>query len=140
MSFIAAIPVIGAILEKAVSVVDKLVPDKDLAAKLKHDMEVELLKQDWQNSLKEYEDRADARKLAAVDIAGGNAWTGILSATVRPVWGYIALVVVAYPYLGGALGWDAVILDDATKDIVQTVIMFYFGGRTIEKVLPLMRK
>ncbi len=140
MSFLAAIPVVGALVEKALDVVDKLVPDKDLAAKLKHEMEVELLKQDWQASLKEFEDRADARKLAAADVAGGGAVSTFLSSTVRPVFGYSCLVVVIYPFVAGPLGLPPVLLDSATKDIIQTVIMFYFGGRTIEKVMPIFKK
>lgn len=138
MGFLAAIPVIGGIVEKVVGVVDKLVPDKDLATRLRHEMEVELLKQDWQASLKEFEDRADARKLAQADVEKGNAFTGMLAATVRPVWGFSALVVVIYPFVAGPLGLPPVLLDSATKDIIQTVIMFYFGGRTVEKVLPMV--
>lgn len=138
MSILAAIPIVGGIIEKVVGVIDKVVPDKDLAAKITADVQMELLRQDWEKTAAEFKDRDSARTLAAADIAKGNALSGFLAATVRPVWGYAALVVVVYPYLAGALHWPAVTIDGATKDILQTVIMFFFGGRTIEKVLPLI--
>jgi hypothetical protein len=102
-------------------------------------MELALLKQFGAEVEQEYKDRADARALAAAEAARGNAFTMALSATVRPIWGLASLVVVAYPYLAGGLGWPAVMIDDNTKQIIQTVIMFYFGGKTVEKVLPLFR-
>lgn len=108
-------------------------------AQLAQQMELAMLQRFGQELEAEYKDRADARALAAAESAKGNAFTTALSATVRPVWGFASLVVVAYPYLAGALGWPAVTIDDATKQIIQTVIMFYFGGKTIEKVLPLFR-
>lgn len=97
-----------------------------------------IMTQEGQKAMAEFADRASARQLAEADVARGNWASNFLAATVRPIWGYCSLVVVAYPYLAGALGWPAVTLDNATKDIVQMVIMFYFGGRTIEKVLPLV--
>jgi hypothetical protein len=107
--------------------------------KLQQEVTLFLATQEGQQAMKEYDDRADARKLAASDTAHGNALTTVLSAAVRPIWGLASLVVVAYPYLAGAMEWPSVTIDDNTKQIVQTVIMFYFGGRTIEKVLPLIK-
>jgi len=108
-------------------------------AELAQIMQLEILKQDWSSVEKEYQDRADARALAAKDVEKGNAFTGILAATVRPIWGFASLVVVAYPYAAAPMGLPSVTIDESTKSIIQTVIMFYFGGRTIEKVLPLIK-
>ena len=108
-------------------------------AQLAQQMELAMLQRFGSEMEAEYKDRADARALAAVEAAKGNAFTMALSATVRPTWAYASLIVVAYPYLAGGLGWPAVTIDGATKVIIQTVIMFYFGGKTVEKVLPLFR-
>ena len=105
-------------------------------AQLAQGMELALLQQFGREMEKEFEDRASARALAAADVARGNAFTNVLSAIVRPVWGFASLIVVAYPYLAAPIGLPSVSIDGATKDIVQTVIMFYFGGRTLERVLP----
>ncbi len=40
MSILSAIPVIINIFDKAVDIIHKLVPDKDLAAKLQHELEL----------------------------------------------------------------------------------------------------
>lgn len=124
-------------------VLNRLLPAEKMSEADKARIEFEVMKSaqaaDWSGVEKEFADRADARALAQKDMAAGNAFTSILAATVRPVWGYASLVVVAYPYLAGALGLPGVSIDDNTKAIVQTVIMFYFGGRVVEKVLPQMR-
>lgn len=100
------------------------------AAKLQADMTLELLKQDWGKIEAEYEDRASARQLATADIAKGNAFTGILAAFVRPAWGFGALAMVGYSVIYG------VTISSPLQEIIQTVLFFYFGGRTIEKVVP----
>jgi len=107
-------------------------------AKIEQETALFMATQQGQAAMNEFADRASARGLAASDVARGNAFSNILAATVRPVWGFSSLIVVAYPYLAGALNWPSVTIDDATKDIVQMVIMFYFGGRTIEKVLQIV--
>lgn len=40
MSILTAIPVIGEIFKKSADVIDKVIPDKDLALKLKHELEM----------------------------------------------------------------------------------------------------
>lgn len=133
------LPFLGPIFDLIGKGLDKFVPDANQKEQIKAQLQSELMKMDWAAVEREFQDRADARALAKVDSAGGNWFTAILSATVRPVWGYCSLVVVAYPYLAGALHLPAVTIDDATKDIVQTVIIFYFGGRTLERIVPAIK-
>lgn len=135
----AFLPFIGPVFGVIDTVIKRILPEKMSEAdraRLAQELQLELMKADWSQAEAAFRDRADARALAAADVAKGNALSNFLAATVRPVWGFASLVVVAYPYLAGALHWPSVSLDDATKDVVQMVIMFYFGGRTIEKVLP----
>ena len=99
-------------------------------AEFAQNLQLELMKADWQQVEASYADMADARSLAKADIAKGNAFTGALSAMVRPLWGIGAFVLVAHYAIGH------VPIDAGFKDIIQTVIWFYFGGRVIEKVTP----
>jgi hypothetical protein len=134
---------IGPVAELLNTVLKRVLPAEKMTEaerkQVEGELAIELLKADWSRLEAEFKDRADARALAAADASRGNAATMILSAMVRPVWGFSALIVVAYPYLAGALDLPAVTIDDATKDIVQTVIMFYFGGRTAEKIASVVR-
>jgi hypothetical protein len=99
-------------------------------AQLAANLQLELMKADWQQVESSYADMANARDLAKADIAKGNAFTGALSAIVRPLWGIGAFVLVAHYAIGHTP------IDAGLKDIIQTVIWFYFGGRVIEKVTP----
>jgi hypothetical protein len=97
-------------------------------------MTLELMKQDWSRVEAELKDRMNARELAAADIARGNAFTGILAATVRPAWGYGALVLVVYTVVGTSLGLPTLEVPEAIWEILNYVVWFFFGGRTAEKI------
>ncbi len=86
--------------------------------------------QDWKEVEASYADMASARDLAKADIAKGNAFTGFLSAIVRPLWGIGAFVLVTHYAI------SHVPIDQGLQSIIQTVIWFYFGGRVVEKVTP----
>lgn len=91
---------------------------------------LELMKANWQQVEAEFADRNSARELGKADIASGNAVTGFLSTTVRPLWGIGAFVLVAYSITAGY------IISTPIQAIIETVLMFYFGGRVIEKITP----
>ena len=78
----------------------------------------------------EEEDRASARNLAEIDISHGNAITSALSAFVRPAWGLTCLILFGYSIISGHP------LDATSKDIMNTILMFYFGGKVIETITP----
>lgn len=111
-------------------IIDKIFPNADEAAKNK----LALLQMAQSGELDELkvvvDDIASARTLAGQDIAGGNNFTRFLSATVRPVAGYLAIAAVAYAVVTGK---D---LAPLVKDTVETVFEFYFGGRVLEKIVP----
>lgn len=99
-------------------------------AQLAQSLTLELAKQDWQAVEAEYQDRANARALAGNEIAKGNALTAFLAATVRPVWGLGAFIL----YAGAVVkGWT---IPGNVASAAELVIMFYFGGRTVEKIAP----
>lgn len=91
---------------------------------------LELMKANWQQVEAEFADRNSARELGKADIAAGNAVTGFLSATVRPLWGIGAFILVAYSVTAGY------VISTPIQAIIETVLMFYFGGRVIEKITP----
>lgn len=115
-------------------VINRVLPPEKMseaeAAQLQQELTKELLAQDWAQIEAEYKDRDSARTLAAAEIAKGNAFTGALAAMVRPAWGFAALGLVAWNVLGGHP------IEPGFREIVDTVLMFYFGGRVIEKVTP----
>jgi hypothetical protein len=135
----AFLPFIGPVFGVLDTVLKRVLPGEKMSeadkVQLAQQLQLELMKADWASVEREFADRADARALAKAEAAQGNPFTMALSAVVRPIWGLSSLVVVAYPYLAGGLGWPSVAIDEATKDIIQTVIMFYFGGKTVEKVV-----
>ena len=75
-------------------------------------------------------DIADARGLAAKEIAKSNPAAASFSSLIRPLAGFTAIVSVAYSV---GVHQD---LTPAVSGIVGTIIEFYFGGRVIEKVMP----
>ena len=115
-------------------VVARVLPPEKISeadsAKLQAELTNQIMAQDWQQIAAEYADRNSARNLAAQEIAKGNALTASLAALVRPAWGFGALALVAWNVLGAHQ------IDTGLQSIVNTVLMFYFGGRVIEKVTP----
>lgn len=105
-----------------------------------------LLTSQGQAALNEFADRASARALAAADVAKGNWFTNVLAATVRPVFGYVAMGAFILPLalrIAASLYTGKppvpVELSGIEKEIVLTVIYFFFGGRTVEKGLAIWK-
>jgi hypothetical protein len=53
--------------------------------------------------------------------------------THRPVWSFVMLVIFCWTILAPYFNYPLIELSTVHKDIMQTVIIFYFGGRTVEK-------
>jgi hypothetical protein len=99
-------------------------------AQLAQALQLEIMAMDWKGIEAEFKDRDSARNLAAQEIAKGNAWTSAAAAMVRPLWGIGCFLLVAYSVLASYE------ITPVLRSIIETVLMFYFGGRVIEKVLP----
>jgi holin (3TMs family) len=91
--------------------------------------------QEGQAALNEFADRASARTLAAADVAKGNWFTNVLAATVRPFFGYVVMGAFIASWVPALIpgGQNFVEITDIQKEIMLTVIYFFFGGRTLEK-------
>jgi len=127
------LPLLGKLLP---DVLRRILPAEKISeaeqAQIAQAMQVELLKQDWQGIEAEFKDRDSARGLAAQEIAKGNAWTSAAAAMVRPLWGVGCFVLVGYSVL------YSYTITPVLQSIIETVLYFYFGGRVIEKIAPVV--
>jgi hypothetical protein len=108
-------------------------------ARLEHELRLEMLRQDWSAVEAEIEDRINARALAQAELLRGNAFTNVLAAVHRPLWSLVTLGLFVANVIGPVLGWPEFRLGEIERDIMRTVIIFYFGGRTVEKSVQLIR-
>lgn len=84
-------------------------------------------------------DIQDARKLAAKESEGAPGWTKVLTVTHRPIWSFLILGMFGWTVVAPYLGFPVIALTEIHKDIMQTVIIFYFGGRSIEKTVKVFK-
>lgn len=126
----------------ASGVVKRIWPEKmsELdAARMKQEITMALLTQQGAEVMKEFDDRADARSLAAKDVEKGNWFTNVLAATVRPIFAFACMGAFLVPLVLRiahlALGHTVpeFTLNAIEKEVVLSVIYFYFGGRVVEK-------
>lgn len=124
---------ISGIVDKGLGIIDKLVPDKDQAAKLKAEFQSEVLKQDYSNIATELEARA---KIIAAEAQGASwlqrNWRPILMLTIVSI---IANNYIIQPYLslifpGAALKLD---LPQDLWDLMKLGVGGYIVGRSAEK-------
>lgn len=135
-------PIIGDLLQNTVGkVVDRLA-EKYLPSQLGEKERLELKNEAGRIALEEYRAAAGelqgARELAGKDGDGAPAWTKVMTVTHRPVWSFITLVVFIWTVIAPYAGFAEMPLTEIHKDIMQTVIIFYFGGRSIEKAAGIM--
>lgn len=139
MGILAVIPAIGTILEKILGIVDKAVPDKDLAEKLRNEMQAAVLQGDYSLLEKELEVRAKA----LVSEIQGESW---LQRNWRPILMLTIVAIVAnnyilYPYLSLFTSKAVVLaLPDALWNLMQIGVGGYIVGRTGEKMIETWKK
>jgi len=122
-------------------VLKRVLPEKmseSEAANLQQQITLELMKADWAGIEKEFSDRADARALAKADVDKGNWFTNVLAATVRPFFGYVVMASFFFSIVAPLIPHAPVlVINDIQKEIMLSVIYFFFGGRTVEKGLSM---
>lgn len=135
---------IGPVSEVIKGVLNRVLPPEKMSEKDRAEVETQVmaavLQADWSRFEAEIKDRMDARALAAVEANQGNAFTTALAAINRPIWSLGILALFAYTLVAPAMGLPAVAMTDLHKDVMQTVIIFYFGGRSVEKVFDMAGK
>ena len=136
-------PVIGDIIESSIGkVVDRLVGRFLPETMSEAEREAAVLEA-RRIGMEEYRtavaDVDSARKLAAEESEGAPGWTKVLTVTHRPLWSFIMLGIFAWTVLAPYVGFAVIPLTEIHKDIMQTVIVFYFGGRSIEKAVGVVK-
>lgn len=122
----------SSVFELGSKLIDRLIPDKQKQAEAQLDLQKLIMEYDWKGVELEFSDRANARALAEKEIATSSPLTAFLAAAVRPIWGIGAFCLVTY-----SITHDYAI-PSGINSLIETVIQFYFGGRVIEKVVPVV--
>jgi len=134
MSILAAIPIIGNVLDKIFGIVDKVVLDKDAAEKLKADIQMEALKLDYGA----FEAEINARAGIITAEAKGDSW---MQRNWRPILmlSIVSIVVnnyIIFPYVD-LFGYKAMVLDlpDRMWGLMEIGVGGYVLGRSGEKIV-----
>lgn len=131
--------IVGDIIQNTVGkVVDRLT-DKFLPSSMSEEEKLKIRLEAEMLALSEYKtamaDVQSARELAGKEAEGAPSWTRVLTVTHRPIWSFLMLGIFAWTILAPYIGYPQIPLGEIHKDIMQTVIIFYFGGRSVEKVV-----
>lgn len=138
-------PIITDILDSTVGkVVDRLT-DRFLPSSLGEKEREELKLEARRIASEEYRaasvDSQSARDLAVKEAwPQAPSWTRVLTVTHRPIWSYAALSLFVWTILAPYLGFGEFSLSEVHSDIMKTVIIFYFGGRSLEKTVETVWK
>lgn len=112
--------------------------DKYLPASMTEEKKAEFRIEAERLALEEYKarvaDAQGARELAAKESDGAPGWTKVLTVTHRPLWSFAVLGIFGWTVIAPYFRFPIIPLTGVHKEIIQTVIIFYFGGRSIEKI------
>ena len=136
MGILAALPVIGSLLDKAFGVIDQAVEDKDLANKLKQEIQTQAMNHDYSAYEKEIQAKADA----LVGEIKGQSW---LQRNWRPVLMLTFTYIIAHNYILAPIikmfsfGANMPILEIPPDmwDLLKLGIGGYIVGRSGEKIV-----
>lgn len=138
MGIFSILPIIGPIVEKVTGIVDKAVTDKDLANKLKTELQTKLMTLDYSSVEKELEAQANI----IVAESSGNwlqrSWRPILMLTIVAI---VANNYLIFPYLSMFTS-KTVILDLPPKlyNLMSIGVGGYIVGRSGEKIVKTWKK
>lgn len=124
---LAALPVIGKVVSQAAEIVDKLIPDKDLAAKLKHEFEMEMLNKDFSFVEKEIESQA---RIISAEAEGKS----LLQRNWRPILMLTFTYIIAHNYIIGPLfSLPRLDIPPDMWEMLKLGMGGYIIGRSVEK-------
>ena len=137
-------PIIGDLIKGTVGKVIGRLADKYLPKSMSEGDKAEFSMEAERLAIEEYKtaiaDVQGARELAMRESEDAPPWTRVLTVTHRPIWSLLILLVFVWTIIAPSFGLQVITLTEIHKDIMQTVIIFYFGGRSIEKTAGLLRK
>ena len=123
------LPIVGTIVEKVADVIDQTVEDKDLANKIKSQIQLTILTKEYDQIAKELEAKRDI----IVSETKSESW-------ITRNWRPITMLTFVGLITADWLGFTAPNLTPELKmklfDIIQIGLGGYVVGRTVEKVAP----
>jgi len=136
-------PVIGDLIESTVGKVVGKLADHYLPSTMGEAEKAEFKLKARELAIQEAEsatkDVENARALAMKESEGAPPWANVLKVTHRPLWSFVMLAIFSWTILAPYLGYPQIPLTDVHKSIMQTVIIFYFGGRSVEKSIRMIK-
>jgi len=136
-------PLIGDLIESTVGKVVGKLTDRYLPASMSQQERAEFQIKARELAVEEAKaatvDVQNARALAMRESEGAPQWANVLKVTHRPLWSFIMLAVFSWTILAPYLGYPQIPLTEVHKSIMQTVIIFYFGGRSVEKSIAMIK-
>lgn len=128
-----AIPIIGTVLERVFGVVDKAIPDKDLAEKFKAELQNNLLLKEYDLITKELESKSSV----IIEEVKSDSW---LAKSWRPITMLVFVILIVADWLGFTAANLTAEMKLKLYDIIQLGLGGYVIGRTAEKVIPNVMK
>jgi len=136
-------PLIGDLIESTVGRVVGRLADRYLPASMSDKEREEFRLKAREVAMEEAKaataDVQDARALAMKEGEEAPPWANVLKVTHRPLWSFVMLLIFSWTVLAPYLGFPEIPLTDAHRSIMQTVIIFYFGGRSVEKSIRVIK-
>lgn len=137
MSLLGGIPIIGKVLDTASNIISKNVADKDLAAKLTSELNLQVLQTDAASYQKELDEQA---KIITAESQG--SW---MQKNWRPCLMFLFMLIIfnnyiLQPYLQAV--WSEVPILPVPDQMWKLITMGtggYLGGRTVEKVVSMVK-
>jgi len=127
------LPIIGTVVEKVANIIDQTVEDKDLANKIKSQIQLTILTKEYDQIAKELEAKRDI----IVSEAKSESW-------ITRNWRPITMLTFVGLITADWLGFTAPNLTPELKmklfDIIQIGLGGYVVGRTVEKVAPSVKE
>jgi len=131
---ITLLPILGTVFKKVVDVIDKSVKDKDLAEKLKAQLEELILVEQYQLILKELE----SKKEIIVSEATGHSW---LQRNWRPITMLVFVYIIAHNYIIAPLfSLKFLPIPPDMWELLKLGIGGSVIGRSAEKIIEIYRK
>lgn len=136
MSLLNMIPVIGGLIEKALGIIDQSVEDKDIANKIKQEIQMAAMNYDYSA----YEKELEAKAAALVGEIKGQSW---LQRNWRPVLMLTFTYIIAHNYILAPIikmfsfgaNMPTLEIPPDMWDLLKLGIGGYIVGRSAEKIV-----
>ncbi len=124
------LPVVTTIVSKVADLIDQKVEDKDLANKLKAEIQTDILTKEYSR----IEQELDAQKAIIVAEATGHSW---LQRNWRPITMLVFVYIIAHNYIIAPLfGLQELAIPPDMWSLLKIGLGGYVIGRSVEKVAP----